>query len=306
MVDKQEAAFALAIDSNNVYWTTLVGGTVMQAPLTSEAATAAPIQLANGQVSPFAIAVNFEFVYWASQAPAGQTTSVTAGQGTVTGVRIGGTTPASIAAKQSFPVFAIDAGVSNVFWPSANGNAYANLSEGSPTPQQIASGQKSPNAIVIFPKTPPGQNFYITVGGTGKSNDGAVIKNTFSFSNNKYTIGKTPVPVASNLAKPTALAIDFTNAYWVAPGAILKAPIDGSGAASPTTLVTAGTPYALAVDATNVYWTDTTAGTINKVPIAGGDPVTLVSGQDTPISIAVDAANVYWTTSSAVMRISIK
>ena len=298
MVDKQEAAYALAIDSNNVYWTTLVGGTVMQAPLTSEAATAAPITLATGQTSPFAIAVNFEAVYWANEAPAGQTTPIVAGKGTVTGVIIGNSAATPIADTQSFPVFAIAAGVSNVFWPASNGNIFADVLEGG-KPQQIGSGLKAPSAIAIDAK-----NFYVTSAGTGK-NDGVVQKNTYTYLNSKYTIGKTPVVIAAGRNKASALAVDFTDAYWIEPGTILKATLDGSAAASPTTLLTAGTPFALAIDASHVYWTDTAAGTICQAPLAGGNPVILASGQASPISIAVDAANVYWTTSGAVMRISL-
>jgi hypothetical protein len=306
MVDGQQSAYALAVDADNIYWTTLVGGTVMQAPINSEIGGSAtsgstsgsggtPITLASGQVSPFAIAVNFQAVYWACSAPAGQTTPIGSGQGTVTGVIIGNTIATVLDIKQSFPVFSIAAGVSSVFWPALSGSVVAVAGEGG-APTTIVSSLKNPTGIALDAKF-----VYVSVGGTGAS-DGLVEKIPYGYSSGKLTPGKPPVPLATGLIKPSAIAVDFTHVYWIGPGVIMSAPLDGSAAATPTTLASGGSPFALAIDASNVYWTDTSAGTVASVPLAGGTATILATGQDTPVGIAVDAANVYWTTSSAVVR----
>ncbi|HZF55006.1 MAG TPA: hypothetical protein VE093_40425 [Polyangiaceae bacterium] len=55
--------YAIAIDDEHVYWTNLLDGTVMRAPITGGET---PKVLADGQSNPIAITVDQETVYWAN------------------------------------------------------------------------------------------------------------------------------------------------------------------------------------------------------------------------------------------------
>jgi hypothetical protein len=59
----EKAPYAIAIDEERVYWTSLLDGTIWAAPL---AGGGKPIILAEGQSNPVAIAVDDENIYWAN------------------------------------------------------------------------------------------------------------------------------------------------------------------------------------------------------------------------------------------------
>jgi hypothetical protein len=61
--------YALAIDEENVYWSNVLDGTIMRAPL---AGKAKPTILAVGQGNPIAIAVDQDTVYWANAGTSAQ------------------------------------------------------------------------------------------------------------------------------------------------------------------------------------------------------------------------------------------
>ena len=101
----QGAAYGLAIDAGNVYWTNSGVGTVSMVSKTGTGATV----LALGQNSPMGVAVDATSVYWANS-----------GDGTLMKVPIGGGTTATVATGQSGPTgVAVDA--SFVYWTNATG-----------------------------------------------------------------------------------------------------------------------------------------------------------------------------------------
>jgi hypothetical protein len=99
------AAYGLAIDAGNVYWTNSGTGTVS---VVSKSGTGA-ILLAAGQKSPFGVAVDASTAYWANN-----------GDGTVMKVAVGGGTASTLAVGQGGPTgVAVDAAY--VYWTNQTG-----------------------------------------------------------------------------------------------------------------------------------------------------------------------------------------
>lgn len=94
-----------------------------------------------------------------------------------------------------------------------------------------------------------------------------------------------------------AIAVDSTNVYWAAPGAIESVGLDGGVA---TSLFATSDPRGIALDATNVYWTWWSGG-VGQGPLGGGSATTLATTSDA-WGVAVDAANVYWSDASGIVR----
>ena len=104
------------------------------------------------------------------------------------------------------------------------------------------------------------------------------------------------ITLATNQSGPAGIVVDATFAYWANhnDGTIMRAPIDGSSAA--TVFATdQGEPHSLAIDSTSVYWTDNAGGNVVRGTIGDGSVFTIASDQTGAQGIAVDATNVYWT-----------
>jgi hypothetical protein len=62
-------------------------------------------------------------------------------------------------------------------------------------------------------------------------------------------------------------------------------------------------PSGVAVDDGAVYWTNTGDGTVRKAPLGGGPIVTLASALASPRSVTIAGANAYFTTDEWLMRV---
>jgi len=89
--------WGLAVDTVNLYWTMLVNGTVMKAPLTGGGAA---VTLADQQVGPTAIASDGVNVYWATNA-------------SIMKMSVTGGTPTTLATGITYDI-AVDA--TSVYW----------------------------------------------------------------------------------------------------------------------------------------------------------------------------------------------
>jgi hypothetical protein len=81
--------------------------------------------------------------------------------------------------------------------------------------------------------------------------------------------GTRPMVYASGLTNARGIAVDGTNIYFSAAGAIYSCPLSGC-VGGPSILTAAGSPYGVAVDATYVYWVDDSDNTAHRVPKTGG------------------------------------
>jgi hypothetical protein len=260
---EQDGAWAMTSDDGNLYWTTSGGGTVMKA-----AKAGGPVELAKGQKKPQGIAIDATGVYWTQNDTAGAVMEI---------AKAGGAAPVKIADDQSTLGVAVD--VTSVYFTATGGRIVkAPLSAG--LPSDLAKDQATPCAMVA------NSNYLFWVN-QGSGSDGAIMKLGIAS-------GGTPSPLASGLQRPSAIAIDATDAYVASKGGILKIPLATGG--TPTTLAPAGgTPEGIAIDDSDVYWANPVEGTVMRVSKKGGAAVTVASAQKSPTALAVDAKAIWWT-----------
>ncbi|MGD0529677.1 MAG: hypothetical protein ABSE49_31360 [Polyangiaceae bacterium] len=127
--------------------------------------------------------------------------------------------------------------------------------------------------------------------------------------------GGNAVPVATDQAFPSNVAVDSSGVYWVnqtvcnsfpcqaTVGTVMMLP---TGSTTPVTLASVpAQPAALALDATNVYW-GTNDGRVMMVPksaTGGGTPTTLAYYETNVGSLVVAGSDLYWTTGTGdIMR----
>jgi hypothetical protein len=101
---------------------------------------------------------------------------------------------------------------------------------------------------------------------------------------------------SSDQGEPCRLAVDGTNAYWVAPAGLMSVP---KGGGSVSTLVSASSPTSLAFDGTDIYFS-TSAG-IQRVPKGGGTPISIATSPAT--CLALDSTYIYFTGSGGVYKV---
>jgi hypothetical protein len=263
----------LAVDANNVYFTTV--NTVMQAPIAGGSATT----LASGQLAQ-AIAVDATNVYF---------TSALVGSALVS-IPIGGGTPRNLSSTFGGSTIAVRGGY--VYGTLGNGGgatgpAVGKLpTSGSGTPVSLGSSPGAVNGLAV-----DGTNLYWATEAT-------VMKAPLTGA------GPTTTLVSGN---GSPLAVDANNVYYGfhglggsnTYGPVLQLPLAGG---TPTTLATGLHMIdGIAVDGANVYWADN-SGTLLRVPIGGGAVTTLAAKQVFGGDIAVDATYVYWITDLAVLR----
>lgn len=99
-------------------------------------------------------------------------------------------------------------------------------------------------------------------------------------------------------SEPWGIALDGERVYWVAPDALMAAPL--SGGASTALAVAGGTR--VVVDADHAY-VAASSGHVFRVALAGGAVETIsAGGAGSAEGLAVDDAFVYWTENEALLR----
>jgi hypothetical protein len=230
-----------------------------------------PVLLASGVITPTAIAVDAQNVYFTTNqsAQAGTVSSVPIDGGPVTDLVTGQETPDSLA---------IDG--SHLYWTTGDGYA-----RWAPKAADGGGGTQLANTL--------GDTAFVAADG----NSVCVVTGTVIECGPTPPNGVTVMGPSGGL--PGGIALGSGSAFWVLQGSIdagtvLSAPTQGS--VSPTTVVPGnGGAFGIAVDSTTVYWTTRPIGNVMAVPLVGGTPVTLAMAQDSPNAIAVDSTHVYWT-----------
>jgi hypothetical protein len=266
-----------------------------------------PVQLGEGQKSPYDIAVDGTEVYWTNRTG-----------GTVMHVdKTGKALPNAIAQEQNGPT-GVTAHGGTVFWT----NFYAGevMSGGvgdDPTP--FAKGQYGPFMIATDGAAVYWTNFD---GGTVQVqpiNGQATTSIAVQQGTPRYIdVSPSQVVWSTSLAEGSIHAfvkgdnqsvvlatgrgadmggVDADDAwvYFAAtlPGAVAKVPADGGE----VTVIAEGEPKPkeVAFDTDHVYWTNSDAGEVMARVRAGGEPWTLATSPGSPWAIAEDDVAVYWT-----------
>jgi hypothetical protein len=109
--------------------------------------------------------------------------------------------------------------------------------------------------------------------------------------------GAGPTVYAQGLVNPRGIAVDSSNIYFGAVGAVYACSIGGCTGAL-MQLASADQPYGVSVDATYVYWVDYGSSTVHRVPKGGGADTVLYDAGDglvyEPFQCTVDGQFIYF------------
>jgi hypothetical protein len=246
----------MAVDSTNVYWTTI--GPTTNGVFFVPIGGGTPTTIADEQNLPVAIAVDATSVYWTN---AGGTDL----GGSVRKAALGGGSPVTLvpptSGAESLPFEGIAVDSTSVYWESAGGAIQkVALDGGDPEPLVAAS---DPGDVATFTVV-DGMLYWYALGPSGPPSLQAMPVG-----------GGAPTTLAS-MSTPSGIAADGASVYWAdltcaPPGTaippcswcVLKVSA-GGGAPTPIASGLQSHPVAFAVDATSVYWQDAD-GSVTKV-----------------------------------------
>jgi hypothetical protein len=192
----QATPFGIAVGSNEVYWTTRLGGTVVKAQADGGGE---PVTLASGQFTPLTLALGADSVYWANLE------GEDGGPGSIVGVPTEGGSVTTLVAMAAFPV-AIVVDAKNVYWTSAGPGGYAVMSRalGGGESTTLASATQAMGLLAV-----DSANVYFAAGlGTDQMD--------FPTRGDLYGVpvgGGVTLTLAETTC-PFGIALDEKNVYW--------------------------------------------------------------------------------------------
>jgi hypothetical protein len=234
---------SLAVDSANVYWTSIADSTVVAQSLS----TGARRVLATGQYFPMDIAVrDGQTVYWSGCIDS------SASQCFLRSIPVSGGAPTNLYALTGGGNPSLSLLLPNLYVTSAGLRQVISVAIAAGGTTQVVDGSS-----LLFDGVAAGAGRVAWfVGETASGASNGLIKG--------MPVGGSPVSIASG-QNPYAIAVDASYAYWANAGdsnptlgTIVKAPIGGGGV---TVLVDHASTYDIAVDASYVYWLGFDSGT---------------------------------------------
>jgi hypothetical protein len=203
------AVGGLAVDSENVYFTTLggvpnpTGGTVSKCSIQG---CNQPAVVAPGLDDPAGIVIDAANAYFTNAS------SNDYMSGTVMTCSLDGcAAPTTLASGQTEPnSIAVDQ--ASVYWTNPMGNTVMRAArDGSTPPKLLASGQSTPYTVALDCTTV----YWTNLGTNSPVGDGSVMKCAKRGC-------ATPSVIASGLSNPCGIAVDATSVYWTTFDAVMK------------------------------------------------------------------------------------
>jgi len=242
--------WAIAIDTNNVYWTNYVQiGAVMKVQKNGTGVTA----LWSSQYYPQSIAADGTYVYWTDYDYGATNSSVNSVDTTFNYINV-------LAYWDYYNPYCptgVSVDATNVYWADSCDSSW----NGSVGSVPIGGGALSivgTNMPNVFATANYGGSVYSSAG-----NPSAIAADAGHYYTTDGTNVSKDGSVLASDAGALGIAVDASHIYWAnTDGTVKKIPIGGG---TVVTLAKGASAAYVAVDATSVYWTDPGAGTVLKL-----------------------------------------
>jgi hypothetical protein len=265
----------VVLDDASAYWTTVIGGAVVTAPIGVADASTALVAGVDGGIAT-GIAVTPTRLYWGTLSK-------------IMTCTLPSCTDATAFVTQQQEPWSLVADGTNLYWTDfAAGNVEKCALAGcGNAPTVLASNQKFPFGIAI-----DSANVYWATEGFNLGDGGfagQILKCATS------GCGNAPTVLATDSWPFFNLATDGNDVYWFDTGrqAIVKCAVAGCGGV-PSPIIASGA-VDIAVDGTNLYWTTGMLGELRKCPLSdccNGVTVLASEPNNTTYGLAVNATNV--------------